>query len=243
MSKYYIANNFHFIQGFGNTVKSPASATHFSYQDAKRYVGTHPDHIMIPIKKSKKKTAYFVSTPQLFLSGDNKVVSCINDAMSFTTIKGAFDKLDSLGAINKSFTEPCVIDDKYNRVPRSAITPQIKKLTPDNTGRIMFTPSTKRIIYENNSHICGICGKLIPTIDEMNIDHIIPLSRGGTNDIENLRPTHKFCNRLKNNFTDSEMEEIVGDIACQMALTNPSSDITNRMIRLLVRSTIYGYGK
>ena len=37
------------------------------------------------------------------------------------------------------------------------------------------------------------------------LEHIIPKSRGGTNEMENLTGTHQFCNNLK---SDSLMEEL-----------------------------------
>lgn len=53
---------------------------------------------------------------------------------------------------------------------------------------------------------CHICGLLIP--DGIvypyhclygTIDHVVPLSKGGSNEIENRRAAHNFCNRVKAN--------------------------------------------
>jgi 5-methylcytosine-specific restriction endonuclease McrA len=43
---------------------------------------------------------------------------------------------------------------------------------------------------------CGICGKNMPKTDRT-LDHIIPLSKGGTGDVWNLRIVHRRCNILK----------------------------------------------
>lgn len=64
--------------------------------------------------------------------------------------------------------------------------------------------------YENNrkkilatQDICAICGnevdKKLPKGDPWSaeIDHIIPVSRGGTSDIDNLQLSHRRCNRAK----------------------------------------------
>lgn len=45
---------------------------------------------------------------------------------------------------------------------------------------------------------CSICNGII-TEDNSNIDHIIPISKGGKNRLENLILVHHGCNRHKNN--------------------------------------------
>jgi hypothetical protein len=48
----------------------------------------------------------------------------------------------------------------------------------------------------NNITTCGYCGGFAKTID-----HIIPVSKGGTNDLQNLTMACSKCNSLKNDFT------------------------------------------
>ena len=45
---------------------------------------------------------------------------------------------------------------------------------------------------------------------KMTIDHITPLSRGGTNDIKNLQLACKRCNSMKSNMT---MDDMMGQIS------------------------------
>jgi 5-methylcytosine-specific restriction endonuclease McrA len=58
-------------------------------------------------------------------------------------------------------------------------------------------------IRESELVSCHICGKQLPG-NECHIDHIIPLSRGGTHTLGNLAPACPVCNRTKSNGTLEE---------------------------------------
>lgn len=59
---------------------------------------------------------------------------------------------------------------------------------------------------------CGITGRLI-TIEEADLDHVVPVSRGGTGDISNLRWTWSRANEAKGNMLDSEFLAMCSQIA------------------------------
>lgn len=54
--------------------------------------------------------------------------------------------------------------------------------------------------------VCNICGKAIGSMTEITFDHLMPASKGGTDDIENLRLAHLHCNLLKADMTPKEFE-------------------------------------
>lgn len=42
--------------------------------------------------------------------------------------------------------------------------------------------------------LCCICGHLITSMDQVSIEHVIPLRNGGTHQMANLGYAHKRCN-------------------------------------------------
>lgn len=66
-------------------------------------------------------------------------------------------------------------------------------------------------VYEQNSWICGICGEKVdkhlkyPDPLSQSLDHIIPLSKGGTHTRNNVQLAHLRCNLRKSDKLPSEM--------------------------------------
>lgn len=72
------------------------------------------------------------------------------------------------------------------------------KIKNGTTGRY-----TKQEVLNKTNGVCGICGELIdltlkfPHKSSFSIDHIVPISKGGSNTIDNVQPAHLLCNCLK----------------------------------------------
>lgn len=56
--------------------------------------------------------------------------------------------------------------------------------------------STRQRVYERDSGQCTRCRGIV-TMATCHIDHIIPLSRGGTNELQNLRVLCRRCHVLR----------------------------------------------
>lgn len=54
-----------------------------------------------------------------------------------------------------------------------------------------------RLLLERDDFICGICNVEIDDVSQCNIDHILPRSKGGSNESTNLQPAHIRCNYAK----------------------------------------------
>lgn len=64
---------------------------------------------------------------------------------------------------------------------------------PSRSGR-PWRRLTARIVRRDGG-ICHLCGKPGAT----SADHLVPVSRGGTNDPSNLKAAHPYCNRVRSN--------------------------------------------
>jgi len=51
-------------------------------------------------------------------------------------------------------------------------------------------------VFEKTGPFCILCGEFIE-IRQSELDHIIPLVKGGTGFLENLQVVHRKCNRIK----------------------------------------------
>jgi|JI9StandDraft_1071089.scaffolds.fasta_scaffold05542_2 5-methylcytosine-specific restriction endonuclease McrA len=54
----------------------------------------------------------------------------------------------------------------------------------------------REVIYRRDNGTCHICGKRV-TFKTMELDHVIPLARGGNHTEDNLKTAHPTCNRRK----------------------------------------------
>lgn len=56
----------------------------------------------------------------------------------------------------------------------------------------------RRALHERDRGLCGICGLYVP-LAHASIDHVIPMSKGGTHIWGNVQLAHRRCNHLKGN--------------------------------------------
>ena len=69
----------------------------------------------------------------------------------------------------------------------------------------LFAPEVKEKLFYPG-YICKHCGNQILSIDDCEVDHIIPFDLGGPTELENAQLLHKWCNRSKGNRAPIEMD-------------------------------------
>ncbi len=70
------------------------------------------------------------------------------------------------------------------------------------TPRIPIPQAVRQFVYQRDNYQCQSCGKNQQETT-LNIDHIIPLAKGGSNDISNLQTLCQTCNQRKKHHFDS----------------------------------------
>ena len=58
-------------------------------------------------------------------------------------------------------------------------------------------PLLRRAVIDTYGRVCWLCHQ--PIDGTVSVDHVLPRSKGGTDDIENLRPAHLRCNLRRGN--------------------------------------------
>jgi 5-methylcytosine-specific restriction endonuclease McrA len=56
-----------------------------------------------------------------------------------------------------------------------------------------------RMYLLRKSDLCALCGHKFENLKDVTLDHIIPSSKGGGNEITNLQLAHTECNNKKGN--------------------------------------------
>jgi 5-methylcytosine-specific restriction endonuclease McrA len=51
-------------------------------------------------------------------------------------------------------------------------------------------------VLARDGYVCHICRQDVPP-DDVEFDHVMPLSKGGAHSMENVKVSHRRCNRRK----------------------------------------------
>lgn len=87
-----------------------------------------------------------------------------------------------------------------------------KALTIHTSVRGKYGANDLQSIWERQGGLCGLIGRPLD-FETAELDHIIPRSRGGSNDIGNLRWACEEANRAKGSMTDEEFLRLCNQVA------------------------------
>lgn len=254
--KYYISNNIMFLGGSGKMVDHPSSAVRYKSNAIPKYSKARDELVMMRLFNCSNGKNFAMATPPKFCGNDNNIVSNIKAAKPFSSIDEARDYYVN-NHIETIIPEAKIIDSNYHKhrihIPDVTDSNIVAieniesggedvgvSLDIDTTNdcikhpRIQFSRSVRERVFSKYGGICQICGKPVCAW-QISIDHIIPLSKGGTNDEGNLQLTHEFCNKAKGAYTMNECVDYTSDITSRWLLDNPDPKIINKLARAIVR--------
>lgn len=81
---------------------------------------------------------------------------------------------------------------------------------PQLDSKRLFDASIKEQLFYPGCK-CKMCNNTILSIDDCEVDHIIPYDQGGTTSIENAQLLHRHCNRSKSDRTILPVSEMIDD--------------------------------
>lgn len=90
------------------------------------------------------------------------------------------------------------VDENIDRA--KAIRTKRKYLRKTRLKNAVYENVVPVIVYEKHNWICGICGKKInkklkyPDPQSVSLDHILPISKGGSHTYINIQSAHLVCN-------------------------------------------------
>jgi 5-methylcytosine-specific restriction protein A len=64
------------------------------------------------------------------------------------------------------------------------------------TPRILIPAAVRNYVFQRDGHRCQSCGKTGKKA-KLQVDHIVPLAKGGSNDLSNLQALCAHCNQRK----------------------------------------------
>ena len=95
-----------------------------------------------------------------------------------------------------SGTEGCgVDDDEEYRHPAPPVAAERRTTAGAPTKRKRVTPFTSKKVASRQGFKCAMCGELLS--EDWEIDHIVSLQRGGSNELNNYQALHKRCHASK----------------------------------------------
>lgn len=229
---------------------SLCKARRFKYQEGFKFMRDNmPNDTswgLVKVSSVNSGKNYVVTNATSFAGKNGVPVHTLSEAKEFRNPAEAAAYLRNHRELKKSFGDCYIINEQLEVVSGDNY---CKTFTDEQLNTIGIAPKAKRKIisnvartniYNKSNGRCEICGRPL-TATESTIDHITPISRGGTNSMDNLRNVCSDCNALKGSRLDSEMYAALANICAIKAYDDPDNDIWNLIVRAKVRGDINKY--
>ena len=100
-------------------------------------------------------------------------------------------------------------------------------------GRKKYTKEERKMVYEKADGCCMLCGQKM-LLEDMTLDHIVPLSMGGKDEMANLQAAHRECNQFKSNILPEDfLDRVVKIFTYQMEQNHSGNQVWGVVRELL----------
>lgn len=97
-----------------------------------------------------------------------------------------------------------------------------------------YSKNVRKLLYEKANGCCQLCGKKL-LFEDATIDHIVALSVGGKDEVDNLQTSCFICNQAKASYLPEEFADRVFDTFCyQMDMKHGNKLMWRIVHRVLV---------
>ncbi len=93
----------------------------------------------------------------------------------------------------------------------------------------------RKDVYRKTKGYCALCGNFVD-YEDFTLDHIIPLSKGGTNDISNLQCACKVCNNIKTDILPDEFLDKISQIIIHNIKVNYNKKVGNSLLHNIIKA-------
>lgn len=177
---------------------------------------------------------YFMQT----LKG-NKMTTDISLASRWKKAEKAQHVLEH-NCVNKKFSkhnfQVLSIDENGNI---STIAGAAKTENAAKVKRKSFTQEQRAEVYRKTKGYCYLCGDFVD-FTEFEIEHKVPISKGGTNDISNLFCSCHVCNSIKQDIYPEDFMERISKIFMHQMENKYSKKMTWKMMSKKLHKMIGG---
>lgn len=166
------------------------------------YISTRKREVVIYNDWRKSIMAFVLQKDNYFCYLDGKHAVCktqnINLATRFDTQGNACAMLNKA---SKKLKDYKIVD-----LENMQVAGDIHKIK-----RKQFSQTERIKIYNKSKGRCAICGKFIP-YDSFTVDHIVPLAKGGTNEMNNLQAACGVYNLIKQDILPEDLMKKLTEI-------------------------------